>query len=428
MELPANVGAYRVLGAVDEGGMGRVLRARHRTELIAERQGGDVAVKVMHPQLALKDSFRTRFEQEATVGLKLKHPGIVRVHDLVVDGDVLALVMELVDGLPLSKVFAGRAVAPLQVLELVRQIAEALDHAHDAGVVHRDLKPANVMVDGSGKARVLDFGIAKEHEGSTGTRTGMGMGTVAYMAPEQYRDAKRVDRRADVYALAMMAYEMLAGRLPWDEPLSEFELLRRKADGDLPGVRVHASGLGPAVEEVLSMGLASEATERFATATAFSNALKSAVAPGAMGPQRIERPDLVANQTLHPDDFVEAPEKPVSGPAPKKAPPTPRKAPSAPATRTKAPRPKKSRRQLARGRGTDGLAVASFVLSLVSLVSCMFPISLLSLVMGVASAWRINGQPERYTGGGLAGAAIVMALIGSTVHGFFWLVFLLEAL
>ena len=427
MELPANVGAYRVLGAVDEGGMGRVLRARHRTELIAERQGGDVAIKVMHPQLALKDSFRARFEQEATVGLKLKHPGIVRVHDLVVDGDLLALVMELVDGLPLSKVFAGRKVPPLQVLELVRQIAEALDHAHEAGVVHRDLKPANVMVDGSGEARVLDFGIAKEHDGGTGTRTGMGMGTVAYMAPEQYRDAKRLDRRADVYALAMMAYEMLAGRLPWDEPLSEFELLRRKADGDLPGVRVHASGLGPAVEEVLSMGLASEARERFATATAFSNALQSAIAPGAQGPQRIERAPLVANQTLHPEDFEEEPQKPVASPPSKEA-TAARKKVAVPAARKKAPRARKSRRQLAKGRGTDGLAVASFVLSLVSLVSCMFPVSLVSLVMGVASAWRINGQPERYTGGGLAGAAIVMGLIGSTVHGFFWFIFLLEAL
>ncbi len=202
------------MGLVDKGGMGRVLRARHRTEVIAQRQGGDVAVKVMHPNLAAKPNFRERFEQEATVGLRLSHPGIVKVHDLVVDGDVLALVMDLVDGLPLNQVFAGRKVPESQVGELVRQIAEALHTAHEAGVVHRDLKPANVMLDGGGRARVLDFGIAKEHGGGQGTRTGTGMGTIAYMAPEQYRDAKRVDRRADVYALAMMAYEMLAGQLP----------------------------------------------------------------------------------------------------------------------------------------------------------------------------------------------------------------------
>jgi len=402
--------------------MGRVLRARHRTEVIAQRQGGDVAVKVMHPNLAAKPNFRERFEQEATVGLRLSHPGIVKVHDLVVDGDVLALVMDLVDGLPLNQVFAGRKVPESQVGELVRQIAEALHTAHEAGVVHRDLKPANVMLDGGGRARVLDFGIAKEHGGGQGTRTGTGMGTIAYMAPEQYRDAKRVDRRADVYALAMMAYEMLAGQLPWNEPVSEFDLLRRKAEGQLDSVRMHVPELGGGVEEVLRMGLAMEPDSRFLTTLAFSTALNTALSPD--GPLRIEElksppkappspPARPSNETLHLEGFLEEPE-----PQPPPPSPTPKKK----ATR------RKGRRQLAKDRGTDGLAIASFVVSLISALSCLFPFSALAVVMGIISAWRINSRPERYTGGGLAAASIVMGVVGTMSGGMLFLIVMAENL
>ena len=378
----------------------------------------------MHPNLAAKPSFRERFEQEATVGLRLDHPGIVKVHDLVVDGEVLALVMDLVDGLPLNQVFAGRQVSPSQVGELVRQIGEALHAADEAGVVHRDLKPANVMLDGDGRARVLDFGIAKEHGGGQGTRTGTGMGTIAYMAPEQYRDAKRVDRRADVYALAMMAYEMLAGRLPWSEPVSEFDLLRRKAEGQLDSVRVHVPELGDGVEEVLRMGLATEPDARFVTTLAFSNALNSALSPD--GPLRIEPPQerppasppppaRSGNETLHLDSLLDEPEAPKA--EPKKVEPEPEEA-----TR------RGRRRQLAKNRGTDGLAIVSLVISLLGALSCMFPLSALAVVLGMVSAWRVNGRPERYTGGGLAAAGIVVGIVGTLTGGMVFLVMLAESL
>lgn len=410
MELPTNVGAYRVLSLVDEGGMGQVMRARHRSEVIAERQGGDVAVKVMHAQLASRPSFRERFEREAGVGLRLSHPGIVTVHDLVVDGDTLALVMELVDGLSVQKMYAGRKVPPEQVLFIVQAVAEALAHAHEAGVVHRDLKPANVMIDTEGKVKVLDFGIAKEVD-SAGTRTGMGMGTVAYMAPEQYRDAKRVDRRADVYALAMITYELLAGRLPWEEPCSEFELLRAKAEGSLPTVLDHVPAVGRPLAEVLEMGLAADVDDRFATTLAFASALRSAGSQ-LLGPQPIVPPpsSLQSTATLHPEDFDEGepepvPEEPVAKPLAKRKPPTSRR-----------------RRKLPVRRKTDGLAVASLVVSAVSLVSCLFPLSLVGSALGVASAMRLQRSGEG--GLGLAVTGIVLGLFGAMSGFMFFLLVL----
>ncbi len=354
--------------------MGVVLRARHRSDVIAERQGGDVALKLMRGEMASHSDFRQRFEREAGVGLRLDHPGIVKVHDLVVDGEDLALVMELVDGQPLSQAFAGRQLPPLEVVELVSLVAEALHHAHEAGVVHRDLKPANLMVDKKGQPRVLDFGIAK-HRGGGGTRTGMGMGTVAYMAPEQYRDAKRVDRRADVYALAMIAYELLAGRLPFEEPYSEFELLRSKAEGKLAPLVRHAPQLGPELDEVLSMGLAADIEDRFFTPLAFARALRSAAGIGAQPIGEGESRD----ETLQ----------------------------------------KKARRLPVKGPTTDGLAIASLVLSLIGGISCMFPLSIIGVALGVTGALRVHGAPEKYRGGGIALAGILCGVLGSVVGGVF---------
>jgi len=390
VEQPTSIGAYRILGPLAEGGMGVVLRARHRSEVIAERQGGDVALKLMRREMASRPDFRQRFEREAGVGLRLEHPGIVNVHDLVVDGENLALVMELVDGRPLNEAFAGQQVPPNQVVELVLQIAEALNYAHEAGVVHRDLKPANVMVDGEGRPRILDFGIAKERGGS-GTRTGTGMGTVAYMAPEQYRDAKRVDRRADVYALAMIAYELLAGRLPFDEPCSEFSLLRSKAEGDLPPILRYAPQVGGPVDEVLSMGLAPEIEDRFYTPLAFGRALRSAA--GCSAPEPIE-----------PRESPGAADLAVVSEA---------------RTKSRA----KSRRLPVKGPLTDGLAVASLVLSLIGAITCVFPLSIVAVVLGVASAIRVQNAPDDYTGGGIALAGILFGALGTAVGGFFVLAF-----
>ena len=278
----AEVGAYRLLGLIGEGGMGAVYRGRHRSETMADRQGGDVAVKVMHPQYARNPDYRDRFEREAALGMKLDHRGIVKVHDLVVDGGNLALVMDYVEGRSLNDQI-GEVVGPIpwdRAWPLFQKLLAAVGYAHDQGVVHRDIKPENILVTPEGVPRVIDFGIAKDVDGS-GTRTGTGMGTVEYMAPEQYTDAKAVDRRADIYSLGMILYETLAGRLPWDADAPQFRILEQKANKELMSPSAFCPDIPPEIVAALSPSLAAEPGARPVTTRAFTDALVAAAANAA---------------------------------------------------------------------------------------------------------------------------------------------------
>ena len=255
--IPSQVGAYKIIAPIGQGGMGAVYRGRHRSDTIAERQGGDVAIKVMHAQYARNPDFISRFEREASLGLKLDHPGIVKVHDLVVDAGTLALVMELVEGRSLADLI-GKEVGPIpwpRAWPMFEQLLDAVEYAHDQGVIHRDLKPENVMVTPDGRLKILDFGIAKEAGGSGMTATGSGMGTVDYMAPEQHTDAKNVDERADVYALGMTLYEMLAGRLPWGDEVDAVGVLHRKLSGAIPPPTDFYPDIPPEVTQSVTQAL-----------------------------------------------------------------------------------------------------------------------------------------------------------------------------
>lgn len=262
-ERPAQIGAYRLQVKVGEGGMGEVFRGRHTQSGVVSRQGGDVAIKVMRPHIAAREEFRARFDREADLGLRLDHPNIVKAHDLVIDGPQMALVLEWIDGRPLSQMI-GEETGPIpwdRARPLVAQLLDGVEHAHTAGVVHRDLKPENVMVTPTGVVKILDFGIAKR-AGDGATKTGTGLGTVDYMAPEQYLDAKSVDQRADVYALGMTIYEMVGGRLPWGPDTSEFEVLDMKRKGDFPPPTAYYPEIPPAVVQALMAAVAVDRGER----------------------------------------------------------------------------------------------------------------------------------------------------------------------
>src|SRR6202167_5636133 len=207
------LGPYEILAHISAGGMGEVYRARD-TKL-----DRDVAIKVIPPALAQDPERLARFEREAKVLASLNHPNIAQIYGIEESNSVRALVMELVPGETLK--------GPLPVetaLNYAKQIADALEAAHERGVVHRDLKPANIMLTPEGVVKVLDFGLAAVAQSSdpsnpansqtltiSPTRAGMILGTAAYMSPEQAR-GKPVDKRADIWAFGVVLYEMLTGK------------------------------------------------------------------------------------------------------------------------------------------------------------------------------------------------------------------------
>ncbi len=214
-----SISHYEITDKIGEGGMGVVYRARD-TKL-----GRDVALKVLPEQFARDPQRMGRFEREARVLASLNHPHIASIYGLEESNGVRALVMELVEGPTLADRIDQGAIPLDEALTLVRQIADALEYAHEHGVIHRDLKPANVKVNEEGTVKVLDFGLAKamtdessvsDPENSPtltigATKAGVILGTAAYMAPEQAR-GKRVDKRADIWSFGVVLYEMVTGQ------------------------------------------------------------------------------------------------------------------------------------------------------------------------------------------------------------------------
>ncbi|HKQ96358.1 MAG TPA: protein kinase [Candidatus Polarisedimenticolia bacterium] len=220
----AQVGPYEVVGPLGAGGMGEVYRARDA------RLGRDVALKVLPAILAADPERLARFTREAQVLASLNHAGIAAIYGLEESGDTKALVLELVEGPTLGERLTLGPLPLDEALSTAAAIAEALDAAHEHGIVHRDLKPANVKLRPDGVVKVLDFGLAKALDSTSGfgvdaslsptltaqaTRSGIILGTAAYMAPEQAK-GKTVDRRADIWAFGAVLFEMLTGKRLFD--------------------------------------------------------------------------------------------------------------------------------------------------------------------------------------------------------------------
>ncbi|MBA3778325.1 MAG: serine/threonine protein kinase, partial [Chloroflexi bacterium] len=203
---------YRLEERLGVGGTAEVWRAED------ELLGRMVAVKLLHTHLLPDASSRARVEAEARSAAALTHPGIVGVYDIAMSDDEAAIVLEYVAGEPLNDLLARQGRLAERVAAAIgRQVAEALEHAHERGIVHRDVKPANILVSPDGRARLVDFGIARtlEENAERLTLTGAVVGTLRYMAPEQL-DGEPADRQTDVFGLGATLYEMLAGRPPFE--------------------------------------------------------------------------------------------------------------------------------------------------------------------------------------------------------------------
>lgn len=259
-----------ILELIGAGGMGAVFKARQ------PKLDRCVALKLLAPALAASPAFAERFNREARVLARLNHPGIVNVFDFGQAGGFFFLLMEFVDGVNLRQAMRAGRFTPAQALALVPKICEALQFAHDEGILHRDIKPENLLLDTKGRIKIADFGIAKlvsEPRPVTKlTATGAAIGTPQYMAPEQLEHPEDVDARADIYSLGVVFYEMLTGELP----LGRFAPPSAKSSVDAR------------VDDVVLRTLEKERERRYASAgevkTSVEHLTAQPTAPGATAP------------------------------------------------------------------------------------------------------------------------------------------------
>ena len=270
--IHTTLGRYHILGELGRGAMGTVYRAH---DPLIERE---VAVKTLHPDLPqeVMAEVRERFLREAKSAGRLNHPNIVTIFDVGEHDGVAYMAMELLEGRSLQQIIGESARLPFQTIaDLVAQIADALDRAQQLGIVHRDVKPANVVVSASGHAKLTDFGVAFV-PASTMTQTGAMIGSPRYMSPEQVLGLP-IDPRSDIFSLAVVLYEMLAGRAPFvrAEDSTIFPLINRIAAEPHPPVTQVDPSIPAAFEVILSKGLAKKPENRYQRAGEMANDLRN---------------------------------------------------------------------------------------------------------------------------------------------------------
>lgn len=268
------LGDYQVTGILGRGGMGKVYRVR---SLITDREE---AMKIVLPDLDEDPGLADRFLREIKVHASLQHPNIAALHTALRIGDRLVMILELVEGASLEDALRRGPLDLSTAIQFMTQILAALSFAHERGVVHRDIKPANILIAEGGIAKLTDFGIARATGGPRLTGTGLAVGTLAYMAPEQILTG-HADARSDIYSLGLMCYEMLTGRRPIQGD-TEHALMNAQLSTVPPDPATINPRVPPALSAAIVRSLAKEPGYRFQTAREFLDALQqdSDRAPG----------------------------------------------------------------------------------------------------------------------------------------------------
>jgi serine/threonine-protein kinase len=261
-------GRWEIRAFLGRGGMGAVYRAHDRT------LNEEVALKVIRPELMETPETRDRFTSEIKLARRVSHPGVCRIHEYGEDGRQRFFTMELVEGHNLrDRIRDAGPIAPERAATLAADVADALQAIHAAGIVHRDLKPLNIMLDGQGRVRLMDFGIAKGLASGTSPGTGAGyvVGSPEFMSPEQAR-GRPVDARSDIYALGIVLYEMLTGAPPFrgSDPVTTL-LMHVEEEPALEGIP-------EPLRAVVARALAKDPDQRFRTAMGMAQALRAAAA------------------------------------------------------------------------------------------------------------------------------------------------------
>lgn len=261
-------GRYQLERKLGQGGMATVYLGRDL------RLNRAVAIKVLHGQYASDEQFLRRFKHEADAAAQLGHPNIVRVYDVGADDDLHYIVMEYVQGMDLKEIITFQAPVPIpRTIKIVQQIAEALQSAHDNGLVHRDIKPQNVLMDGEDRVHLTDFGIAKSKLSSAMTDPGTTFGTADYLAPEQAQGLGATPL-SDVYALGVVTYEMLTGRLPFtgDTPLA---VALQHIQATPPALRQLNPNIPPQLETIVMQAMAKDPAQRPQSAREYAELLRT---------------------------------------------------------------------------------------------------------------------------------------------------------
>ncbi|MEW6737710.1 MAG: serine/threonine-protein kinase [Acidobacteriota bacterium] len=256
------VGNYKIVEKLGEGGMGTVFKG---VELLLERE---VAIKTLLPELARQPQLVERFRAEAAALAKLNHPHIATLYNFFRADDSFYMVMEFVRGQPFDKIIANQgALGYEKAIPLFCQALEGIEHAHRFGIVHRDIKPANIMLTDDGTVKVMDFGIARVLGANRMTRTGLIIGTLAYMSPEQV-NSQEIDARSDIYSLGILLYEMLTGRVPF-QANSEYEIMKAHVEAIPLPPRHIVPNVPIPIEQAVLRALAKNPLDRFQTAGEF---------------------------------------------------------------------------------------------------------------------------------------------------------------
>lgn len=279
------VGPYRIVEELGRGGMGIVLRGVH------DRLEREVAIKQLAPELTSNPQFKERFFSEAKTQAQLQHPNIVTIYDLIEDRGEYFIVMELFPGRGLDEIVyeaQGRGMPEERALSVFRQVLEALDSAHSLGVIHRDVKPSNVLIGEGGKVKLMDFGIALLVGDKRLTQSSQTIGTPVYMSPEQVLRPKELDHRTDIYSAAVMLFEMLAGRAPFDAE-TEYEIKKLHIEASPTEAVQTLEGVSQATVRALERALEKDPEQRFSSAQEFLRSLPlevGALAPATPAPTR----------------------------------------------------------------------------------------------------------------------------------------------
>ena len=268
--LPVKFGRFKVIDELGRGAMGVVYRAEDSA------LGRTVAIKTvaLTGSAAERDVHEARFLQEARAAGSIGHPSIITIYDVGREGDTAFIAMELLEGRDLREMIRDVGLMPSQSVAIAAAVAEGLAFAHERGVVHRDVKPGNIMVLPDGRVKIMDFGIARLHEPTVKTQTGVLLGSPQYMSPEQIV-GQAFDHRADIFSLGLVLYEMLTGTKPFqgeDIPELTFKVANMPAT---PPSHI-APDLPPVLDYIIARALKKRADERYASAAELAKDLREA--------------------------------------------------------------------------------------------------------------------------------------------------------